>query len=1426
MAHDNAQRLLLLPLEELSSSQHAEKRSAEAILLANERLWRAYQALPHDLKTIMRLKALIDPTVNKGPFFEAVRVAGLRAPGGKAYTATLLNEQMGSLQNKLLLDEAQGCASSLLHAIAVDAAECEGGAELVKAVKLAIPYSLRDHPKAYSYYKPPLREDTDLFRRVRLAVYANDEAEFIRLRDIIETELPRGRGAALLSGFLGRYPADKPWLDRRNPAIREALAESFIRMLVEYGVTRGDNMDVISQWAQMPPKVVAPSINKMLLRLDVLSANFAQAQQRMARISTDEAYLVAGHKAAIAFLTGHNAEAVAGFREALKQFRKSIGKRKVMLEAETGLFHMLALLRANDVTVHDELRNLVDIARDECSPLIMAHLAVGALLDLASGREALALQIMKQVRGSQTNIPMGSAVVALAELFVDVAFARERTKQNESECERLAPHLAIPARIRAEILSKTSRGTNSTDQTSLAADWRKRVTALGGGEIIAFTEIVSFKPAWERAFDSLTAFLKPDAPKRATEKAPSKAKRLAWYVDLTSGTVEAVEQAAKGGTWTSGRPVALKRLHERDARLDYLIDEDRNVLRWLRKEAEGWYNNSHHYYFDEYRTLPALAGHPYVFDANDRGKRIELVAYPVELVVKDTPKGYTFDLSHRADRPTIFLEQETPTRWRVIELSAKLLELRATLGEHGLTVPTEMRDRVVALLRENNPTVPIRSELADVDVPASAGDATPVLQLQRLGDGLKINLGVRPFGADGPFYLAGQGGSSVLAVCKGARLRVARDLDAEKTAAQSLVNACPSLTAWQMRGHEWQIEALEDVLEFLEQAQGHNQPVMFEWPEGEALKVSRTVTAQKLSIKLSQKRDWFEVSGKISVDDGLIVDMKELVARLDNARGRFVPLADGRFIALTQDLQRQLRRFEGVSEETAGGRRLHGLASMAVDDLMDSAGKVQADKHWRELSARIRAAGAHTPVVPTTLQTELRDYQCDGFAWLSRLANLQMGACLADDMGLGKTVQTIAVMLEQQAKGACLVVAPTSVCHNWESELTRFAPTLNVHRLAGSSDRAALIERMGPGDVLIASYGLLHQEDERLTGRAWNMVVLDEAQNLKNADTKRAKASQKLDAKFRVALSGTPIENYLDELWSLFNTVNPGLLGTRESFQRRFAGPIERDRKPAARDALRALIRPFILRRTKSAVLSELPPRTELTITVQQPEEERAFYEALRQKAMENIAALDGPPGQRKIHILAEIGKLRRACCHPALIDPKTTLESAKLASFLELTDELLRGRHKALVFSQYIGHLDKVREALDARGVRYQYIDGSVTAQARADRVAAFQAGDGDLFLISLKAGGTGLNLTAADYVIHLDPWWNPAVEDQASDRAHRIGQNRPVTVYRLVVEDSIEERILDLHKHKRDLAADLLDGAETSARLSEDELIALIGQ
>jgi superfamily II DNA or RNA helicase len=1397
------------------ATARARTRAAAKPIDSKKELWRSYASLkPHE-KAILQVRALIGRPVGKTAFFEIFRRVGARGQNGKAFTPARLDQEVEALAARGLMCEQHGCPLEIVHDVAVDASEGPLAENMLAAVKEHIPRSHRDRRVFYGYPNSFLDEDWELMRCLRLSVYANDETEFGRLSAIFINDRANA-GALVLSTRLRAFPVDAAWIDRRNPLIRTALEDNFIRAPVDFGETSAEAEEVIERCAQRPPGETAATTNLLLLRRDISRFDFDQARRRMEALPAGEAHMASVHEASIAFLTEGHAASLQPFKNALKAFRKAAGKRKVALPDEAGVFHLLALLHANTPASREEARGLIEASGYPHTgfPLYEAYAALAGLSALLSGDEAGAQKYVAKLAKRWPPHLLSAAIAALTEMFIDADAARRHADANAARWVEAVRHSLLAARILAEVLNRTKGKSN---------EWRKVVSQIGGADIVAFGETVECKPGWERAFENLTAFLDPEGAGRpAAGDAPAKNKRLAWLINFEFQTIEPVEQVARSKGWSTGRAVSLKRLKERDERINYLTEHDQKVLRCLRKETE--WRREYRFFFDEYRTLPALVGHPLVFDAASRETAIELVAYPVELVVRETRKGYNFDLSHRSAEPCIFLEQEAAGRWRVIDLSEKLIQLQKTLGPDGLTVPRDMRDRVAALLRKGNPTVPIRSELADVDVPAMDGDDTPTLQLQRLEEGLKVNIAVRPFGPDGPFYAPGLGGRSVLAVRDGARQRASRDLDMEREKASALIAACPSLEPWLTGEHEWRIELLEDALAFLSEAQSYGEPVRFEWPEGQALKVTRPVSSKMMSLKVARKRDWFELSGKIEVDEDLVLDMKDVLSGLDKARGRFVPLDGGRFVMLAEDFLRQLRRLEGVSEDAAGGRRLHGLASMAVDELIESAGTVQADRHWRELNARIQAAGAHAPVIPSTLQAELRDYQAEGFAWMSRLANLQMGACLADDMGLGKTVQTIAVIVEQQAKGACLVVAPTSVCHNWETELNRFAPTLTVHRLGAGGDRGALIGRMGPGDVLVTSYGLMQQEEDKLAGREWNMVVFDEAQNLKNAETKRAKASQKLEAKFRVALTGTPIENYMDELWSLFNTINPGLLGSREGFQRRFAGPVEREKMPSARDALRALIRPFILRRTKSGVLSELPARTELTIAVQQPEEERAFYEAVRRKALENIEAAKGPAGQRKLQILAEITRMRRACCHPALIDPKTELGSAKLTAFLELIDDLLRNRHKALVFSQFLGHLEKVQAALDARGVRYQYLDGSVPARRRAERVAAFQAGEGDLFLISLKAGGTGLNLTAADYVIHLDPWWNPAVEDQASDRAHRIGQTRPVTVYRLVVEDSIEEGILELHKHKRDLAADLLDGSEVSARLSEEELIGLI--
>jgi SNF2 family DNA or RNA helicase len=338
-------------------------------------------------------------------------------------------------------------------------------------------------------------------------------------------------------------------------------------------------------------------------------------------------------------------------------------------------------------------------------------------------------------------------------------------------------------------------------------------------------------------------------------------------------------------------------------------------------------------------------------------------------------------------------------------------------------------------------------------------------------------------------------------------------------------------------------------------------------------------------------------------------------------------------------------------------------------------------------------------------------------------------------------------------------------------------------------------------------------------------VILDEAQAIKNMDTKRSRAAMGLDADFRIVMTGTPMENHLGELWNLFQFINPGLLGSLDAFQHRFAIPVERDNNREARTRLKRLIQPFILRRTKSEVLEELPSRTEVTLHVQLSKEEAALYEKLRREALLELAREDSKGrGPQHLRILAELMRLRRACCHPALVWPEGNLPGSKLALFNETIDNLLENRHRVLVFSQFVDHLSILRRELDRKSISYQYLDGRTPARERKRRVNDFQAGEGEVFLISLRAGGTGLNLTAADYVIHMDPWWNPAVEDQASDRAHRIGQERPVTIYRLVTAGTIEEKIVELHKSKRDLADSLLEGADLSSKLSAQDLLDLL--
>jgi superfamily II DNA or RNA helicase len=490
----------------------------------------------------------------------------------------------------------------------------------------------------------------------------------------------------------------------------------------------------------------------------------------------------------------------------------------------------------------------------------------------------------------------------------------------------------------------------------------------------------------------------------------------------------------------------------------------------------------------------------------------------------------------------------------------------------------------------------------------------------------------------------------------------------------------------------------------------------------------------------------------------------------------------------------------------------------------------------REFARRL-ANFRHVEAVeaPKGLQAQLRSYQLAGLNWLQFLRQYGLGGLLADDMGLGKTLQTLAhICLEKEQgrlKTPALVIAPTSLVHNWVAEAARFAPGLRALQLHGT-DRRRDFERIAESDLVVTSYALLARDiellNEQMGEREFHLLIVDEAQNIKNPRTQSAAAIRLLRATHRLGLTGTPVENHLGELWAQFDWLAPGLLGDQASFSRLYRVPIEKHGDEERQAHLTARIRPFVLRRRKDEVAPELPPRSEIERYVALDGGQRDLYEAVRASMHERVRRALAEQGieRSQVLVLDALLKLRQVCCDPRLVDlasARSVKESAKLELLLDLLDGLLVEGRRVLLFSQFTSMLALIEEALRERGIRYALLTGETRDRARA--VEQFQQGEVPLFLLSLKAGGTGLNLTTADTVIHYDPWWNPAVETQATDRAHRIGQDKPVFVYRLLCAGTIEERMRSLQERKAKLAQALLgDEAGLARALGPEDIEALL--
>ena len=570
------------------------------------------------------------------------------------------------------------------------------------------------------------------------------------------------------------------------------------------------------------------------------------------------------------------------------------------------------------------------------------------------------------------------------------------------------------------------------------------------------------------------------------------------------------------------------------------------------------------------------------------------------------------------------------------------------------------------------------------------------------------------------------------------------------------------------------------------------------------------------NVRVSSGMDWLSLRMSFE-SEGVAVTQDELARCLSEGR-KYVRLADGSFARLDPAKVREVLARQAESLATGGGNGARLPLSQAgrIQELLDQAGRSAVSDGAKDLFHKLRDIDEIKGVKkPRNLKAQLRPYQEQGFQWLWFLHEIGSGGVLADDMGLGKTVQTLALLLavknadeKEGKKFKALIVAPTSVVTNWLREIEKFAPSLS-HALWHGGDRKERQDELDDADVIVTSYALLRRDEELLAKLKLRYAILDEAQNIKNPLSATARAAKRLRADRRLALSGTPIENRLSEIWSIFDYVSPGLLGPLDKFEERYSRPIDGgDAKAAGR--LRATIHPFILRRTKSEVAKDLPEKIESDQICELVGEQSALYAAVLKEVRAQVMGEVERQGMAKaqIQILAGLTRLRQAACDPRLLGLPREFsddDSGKLVALRELIQTSIAGGHRALVFSQFVSMLTLIRRAMEEDGVAYEYLDGST--KDRAERVESFQKDDGPpVFLISLKAGGSGLNLTAADTVIHFDPWWNPAVEDQATDRAHRIGQTKVVTTYRLIAKGTIEEKILELGGKKRELVGAVL--------------------
>ena len=1256
-----------------------------------------------------------------------------------------------------------------------------------------------------------LRTQDDSRALLRLMVFSGmPAAEF--------DEWLTGRLHALSAPDLAVQTLAEVWLpsalDRVDPDLRDRLLGQLLDGLPAAHPLRPTVHAWLRVQAEAQPSRVGMSLRKRLVEAALLNLDFGAAARQLSGSSSPSAASDTLLNATRALADGRWADASAGFEVAIKAQHKASGSRRHALSFDLARLYLLSLLAQSDPKAWAQARKYAVAESGSRTP---------------TAYEAWGLW----ANGIGTRLGEDS--------FLDAAYAPDAPGDNQA-----VDRLLLCAWLGRDAPGWTPDAAQAlltalTPTQALLAEYVGAALQrldLGGGEPQRAANFLGQpRAAWLDALAAIAALSDDGKPAHDASKP-----ELAWQLSLDAAgrvhTLEPLEMNISARGLVKFKAVTLSKLKKQGAQRS----RDNLVLRHIERDA---WAGAHDLRLDVSQAMVALIGHPHLMLASAPGQWVELSEGQPELDIRRVGAGADEAFEFHLHPPLVATEPphaghlygaqadaererrngqrvliEAPGRARLIRITPTQRRV-AELVNQGWHVPAGATAELGAALQVLTGHFQLHSD-ADAGQRV-AGDSRLHARLTPHGDGLQLLLVAQPFGDFGPAVTPGHGRGRLMCLHEGVSLATERDLALEAEHRAAVIEALPFLDPEQPADQPWLLADAEEALAAVERLPQLPSITALDWPKGKPVRVV-AVDGASVNVQVSSGRDWLALSGEAQVDEGRVVGLQELLALSRTSKSRFVRLAEGHYLALSEQLRQQLRDLDALGHIKKGELQLPNASAAWLEQGLSGV-SLAGDKAWRVRLDQLAAAAALQPEVPAGLRAELRGYQAEGHAWMSRLAAAGFGACLADDMGLGKTVQTLAVLIDRSAQGPALVLAPTSVCGNWLAECETFAPSLRAQIYAEAPDRDALLQAAGPGDLIIASYALAQIDAERFAARRWTTLVLDEAQALKNAATKRAKSVAEFDADFRLALSGTPVENRLADLWSIMNLINPGLLGSAAQFGERFAGPIERQKDPVARARLRRLVAPFLLRRTKAQVLQDLPPRTEIVHRVEPSEAERHFLEALRRDARASVAAAAaGNEGRAPMQVLAELMRLRRAACDPRLVSPELGLVGSKMAEFERIVRELVDGGHKALVFSQFTDYLRLLAERLDQMGLPYQQLDGSTPQAERTRRVAAFQKGEGEVFLISLKAGGFGLNLTAADYVLIVDPWWNPAAEDQASGRAHRMGQQRPVTVYRLVTAGSVEERIIDLHRDKRGLAEGMLEGHEQASPLDAKALAGLL--